>query len=170
MSLFTLVLAEIYIVIEGGEIMSFVTLLKVLMLILLGDFVNTSIVFLLVTLFKSENAFSTASTIIGTVIGFLTGIYLPIGNLPTAMQWVVKLFPVSHATSLFRSVMMEESIKTGFAGIPAEYLTEFKEMMGVYYKFGDYKVSNTVSIIILVVTGIIFYLLAVLSMSRKTDK
>ncbi|MEG0693711.1 MAG: ABC transporter permease, partial [Oscillospiraceae bacterium] len=104
MSLITTVLAEIYVVVNGGELMDLTTLVKVLGLILLATITNSAMVLFVVSFFKSSNAFATASTIIGTLIGFLTGIYLPIGNLPETVQWVVKCFPVSHAAALFRQV------------------------------------------------------------------
>jgi multidrug/hemolysin transport system permease protein len=96
-----LIVAEVYILANGGELMDPGTVFKVLGLILLSTFTNTSIVLFITSFFKSNNAFATASTIIGTLIGFLTGIYLPIGQLPDVVQWVVKVFPVSHSAVLF---------------------------------------------------------------------
>jgi multidrug/hemolysin transport system permease protein len=69
----------------------------------------------IVSWFKSINAFSTASSIVGTLIGFITGIYIPIGSVPEAVQMVIKIFPPSHAAVLFRSVMMEQAEKITFA-------------------------------------------------------
>ncbi|MEA5026700.1 hypothetical protein SDC9_154060 [bioreactor metagenome] len=86
MSLITLVLAEVYIVANGGNILSMSASIKVIGMIILGTFTNCAIVLFIVSFFNSVNAFSTASTIIGTLIGFVTGIYLPIGNLPSAVQ------------------------------------------------------------------------------------
>lgn len=97
MSIAALLLSEIYIISNGGELLGGIVLLKVFTLILLATFTNTSIVLFLVSFFRSANAFTTASTVIGTMIGFLTGIYLPIGQLPGGVQWAIKLFPVSHA-------------------------------------------------------------------------
>lgn len=167
MSLVTLILAEIYIVANGGELMSVFVLLKVVGLILLTTFTNTSIVLFITSFFKSMNAFSTASSIIGTLIGFLTGIYLPIGQLPEPVQWVVKLFPVSHAGALFRQIMLAEPMSVSFAGTPDSAVDEFKQLMGVTYKFGETEVSPLLSIGILVATAIIFYGLSVFNLSRK---
>ncbi len=119
MSFITLILAEIYVLLNGGELMTFSTLCKVAVLILLSAFTNTSVVYFLVSFFKSSSAFATASTIIGTLIGFLTGIYLPVGQLPTAVQWVVKVFPASHSAALFRQVMMADPLAKTFVGVPA---------------------------------------------------
>ena len=167
MSLITLVLVEIYIIGNGGTLISFSTFIKVLGILILSTFANTSIMLFVVLFFNSNNAFSTASTIIGTIIGFLTGIYLPIGQLPKSMQWVVKLFPPSHSAVLFRQVMMEEPMAVSFAGAPEAVVTEFKEVMGVIYKMGDYEVSELTSILIVAGVGVIFFFLSLLKLSQK---
>lgn len=168
MSLVALVLCEVYVVLNGGQLVSALTLVKIIALILLSTFTNTSIVLFLVSFFKSANAFATASTIIGTLIGFLTGIYLPIGQLPDTMQWVVKVFPVSHAAALFRQVMMADPISKTFAGVPEEALETFRQTMGVTFKFGDTVVTPLTSILILVITAAVFYGLSILRLSKKT--
>lgn len=167
MSLITLVLAELYIISGGGKLMDVPTLLKVLGLIILGTLCNTSMVLFMVSFFKSNNAFATASTILGTLIGFLTGIYIPIGSLPEGVQWVVKCFPVSHGAVLFRQVMMEAPMAESFAGAPVSAINEFKETMGVIFKFGDTTISPLTSIIILLATAVVFYGLSIISLSRK---
>ncbi len=167
MSLITLVLAELYILAGGGELMSLSALLKVLGLIVLGTLCNSSIVLFLVSFFKSNNAFATASTIIGTLIGFLTGIYLPIGQLPESVQLVVKCFPVSHGAVLFRQVMMEAPIAASFNGAPVQTVSEFENMLGVTLKFGDATVTPITSVVVLLATAAVFYTLALFSISRK---
>jgi multidrug/hemolysin transport system permease protein len=167
MSLVTFVLTEVYIIANGGELISATAFLKVLGLILLAVFANTSLVLFIVSFFKNINAFATASTIIGTLIGFLTGIYLPIGQLPEAVQWVVKLFPVSHAAVLFRQVMLAEPISVSFADHPEGAADGFKQMMGVVFKFGDATVEPIISIGILILTSVVFYSLSIWNISRK---
>lgn len=167
LSIVSLVLAEVYIVANGGELMSLGVFLKVLGLILLATFTNTSLVLFIVSFFNSTNAFATASSIIGTMIGFLTGIYLPVGQLPEAVQWVVKVFPVSHAASLFRQVIMEEPLGATFENASAETVAGFKEAMGVTLKFGDSEVTPALSIGILMLTAVVFYGLSVINISRK---
>ncbi|MDF2999951.1 MAG: transporter permease protein [Bacillota bacterium] len=168
MSVVTVFVSEFYLVISGGVWIMPSVLIKVLLLVLLTTMANTAIVCFIVSFFKSHSAFSTASTIIGTLIGFLTGIYLPIGALPESVQTVIKLFPVSHAASLFRQVLMEDAMKSAFAEIPANYLNEFKEHMGVVFCFGSATVSPWISVFVLIVTAAIFYGLALLNMSKRS--
>lgn len=167
MSVVALILVEIYIVASGGKLLSAVAFGKVFGLILVCTLVNTAIVFFVVSFFKSNNAFATASTVIGTLIGFMTGIYLPVGALPDAVQFVIKIFPVSHAVAIFRQVIMDVPLSEAFAGAPAESLIEFEKMMGVTYYFGDYEVTTWMSILVLIVTSVVCFGLAVLNMTRK---
>ncbi|KMT22382.1 ABC transporter permease [Clostridium cylindrosporum] len=167
MTFITLIIAEAYIYINDGELLSLVNTLKVIGLIIISVLSSSAMVFFMVSFFQSQNAFATASTVVGTLIGFLTGIYIPIGTLPEAVQFVVKVFPVSHSGALIRQVMMEDALVTSFAGAPSSYIDKFNLDMGVIYKFGDTTVSFTTSIIILIVTAVVFYILAILNMSRK---
>lgn len=167
MSFLAFLLVQLYIVISGGEWLDFISLLQSMGLIFFTCFVNTSLVFFVVSFFKSQNAFATASTVIGTLIGFVTGIYLPVGTLPEAVQLVVKIFPVSHAAALFRQVLMKNQMEKAFEHAPSAYLEEFQDTMGVTFRFGDYTVTPVVSILILLFTAVLFYALATFNLSRK---
>jgi multidrug/hemolysin transport system permease protein len=167
MSILALVIAEIYILVNGGSLLGAASLLKLLGVMLISVFASSSMVFFFVTFFKSINSYSTASTILGTLIGFLTGIYIPIGQFPSAAQTVIKIFPVSHAAALYRQIMMEAPMSEAFSNAPAQALTDFKEIMGVVFFFGDKQLSPLMNIIVLVLTGVVFLILSVVSISVK---
>ena len=167
MSLITLIIAEIYLFSTGATLLGPVKILKVLLVIIVCTISNSAMLLFLVSFFKSEKAYSTASTIIGTLIGFLTGIYLPIGMLPDAVQFIVKIFPPSHGVVLFRQIMMDEPLDVSFAGIPKQYLLDFQEEMGVFFHFGDTVLSQGASLFILIGTAVVFFLLSVAMISRK---
>ncbi len=167
MTLITFVLAELYIVGGGGAFLPFGSLIKMLLLLLLSALCNTAMVSFLISFFKSNNAFGTASSIIGTLIGFLTGIYIPIGMLPEGIQFVIKIFPVSHAALLLRQVMMEAPMQTVFAGAPAEMVEGFQQEMGVLFKMGDTYMTGLTSILILVGSALVFYALSIWRYSKR---
>lgn len=170
MSVITLILAELYIVSGGGELLDAGAMLKTLGMIVFSTIANTSMVLLIVSFFKSANAYATACTVIGTLIGFLTGIYMPIGNLPEGVQWVVKCFPPSHSALLFRRIMMEAPVSQSFSGAPAEVTDGFMHQMGVVFDFGGTDASPWVSVAVLAVSAAVFYALSVYVMSRKKDR
>ena len=167
MCVVALALCQLYLLSGGGTLFTGMQLLKIFGLILLSTFSNTALVLFFVSFFQSNNAFSIASTIIGTVIGFLTGIYIPIGQLPEGVQTVIKLFPPSHSALLLRQVIMDDAIKTSFAGAPAGTADSLKQMLGVTFQVGDKMVTPIMSIAMLVVAGFVFLGLSMLVLSRK---
>jgi multidrug/hemolysin transport system permease protein len=167
MSIVTLIIAEIYILADGGKLIGLLPLAELFGVMLLSVFASSSMVFFIVSFFKTNSAFGTASTIIGTLIGFLTGIYIPIGSLPSAVQTVIKIFPISHAGVLFRQIMMKAPMSAVFSNAPAQAVTSFKQAMGVVFYIGNTELSPLINILVLVATGILFYTLAVIRMSIK---
>ncbi len=167
MSLLTLVLAELYILSNGGALLSFSAFVQVLGLIVLSVVSSSSFVFFIVSFFRSNTAFGIFSTILGTFIGFLTGIYIPIGNLPAAVQTAIKLFPTSHAAVLFRQVMTQAPLEATFALAPAEAIAAFQEAMGIHFSYGGSTATAGLHISVLLLTAVIFFGLAVLNLSRK---
>ena len=167
MSVVTLIISQIYLVYSGVDVLNFKELTEVFLIILMTSLSNSAMILFIVSLFSSEKAFSTASTIVGTLIGFITGIYLPISMLPDSVQIIVKLFPTSHGISILRQIFMKKQMDISFADVPTNYINEFKESMGVVYYINDKLVSNTTIVIILIASTIIFFFLAVLILYKK---
>ena len=167
MSVVTLIISQIYLVYSGVDVLNFKELTEVFLIILMTSLSNSAMILFIVSLFSSEKAFSTASTIVGTLIGFITGIYLPISMLPDSVQIIVKLFPTSHGISILRQIFMKKQMDISFADVSTNYINEFKESMGVVYYINDKLVSNTASVFILIASTIIFFSLAVLVLYRK---
>lgn len=167
MSVVALVLSEAYILLNGGELLGLAGMLKVLGVILLSALSSTAMMGFIVSFFKSRNGFTAISTIVGTLVGFIAGIYLPVGQLPGAVQTVVKAFPVSHAAALLRRIIMQSPTGTVFDGAPAGAVSGFNEMMGVSFRLGDLTVTPLMSMLFLAASAILFYSLAVLNMARK---
>lgn len=167
MTVIALIAAEIYIVVNGGSFISGKYLIYLLLFMLLANFMNTSIVLFMLSLFKSMNAYSAAGIVVGSLIGFLTGIYVPIGSFSGAIQWIIKCFPISQSAAVYRQLMMHTPMEATFDGAPAELVTELKEHLGVYFTYGDYALSMEGSILIIAITGIVFFLLSWFVLGKK---
>jgi multidrug/hemolysin transport system permease protein len=167
LTLLTYILAEIYILLYGGELLPVKAVLKVLGLIVFTTISSSIMMFYLVSWFKSVNAYAAASTVTGTLIGFLTGIYIPIGNLPNAVQTAIKLFPPSHAAVLLRRIMMEQAEKVTFAGAPAEMLEKFRLEIGLAFKVGDSILSPYLSLLYLLLFMVVFFALTLVRITKK---
>ena len=167
MTIAALALAEIYIVASGGRLLSAVPLIKVICILLISALANSSFIFFIVSFFRTTNAFAIASTIIGSLLGFIAGIYIPIGVLPATVQTFIKIFPISHVGSVLRQIMMEAPMSKAFAGAPVQAVNNFKSMMGVVFYAGEKQISLLVSISIIAGAGILFYILDIIRISIK---
>lgn len=170
MSIFTLIFGEIYMSMIGGAVLDMDILLKLFGVIVLSAFASSAIASFIISFLKTNSAYSAASMIVGTLIGFLVGAYIPIGNLPENVQWLVKYFPCAHSAVLYRQLLMESSIKENFANQPTAVLKETKEILGVVFVYNGHTASAWMSVVALLITGVVFYLLAVLVLIRKENE
>lgn len=65
---------------------------------------------------------------------------------------------------------MKAAIKENFANQPATVLKKIKEILGIVFVYDGRIAPAWVSIVVLLLTGIVFYLLAVLVMTRKQNE
>lgn len=167
LSIVTFVLAEGYILMNGGVLLTLQSALSVLGVILLSVLASSAMMFFVITFVHSTRSFAGLSTILGTLIGFITGIYLPIGELPASIQTVVKVFPISHAAVLLRGLFMEQALESSFAGAPAAVRAEFEKDIGAVFTWGSFTMEAWLHVLALVLTIVVFYGLSVLRVSRK---
>ena len=167
MCLAIFIIAIIYLTANGMPALSFISLVKIFGVILLATLSSSSIVLFITSLLKTNGAYGSVSALLGTLIGFLTGMYFPVGMVQESVQWMIKLFPPSHACVLLRQLMLKDQMAVVFAGVPSEYQSSFEESMGVVFTFGDYTTTTGFHVGVLVVTTLVFSILAIVNISRK---
>ncbi len=170
MTLFTLAISEVYIVFKGGSLLDIVSLTEIIGVIILTVLASSAMIFFVVSLFRRSDTFHTAGSIIAPLMGFLTGIYIPIGSLPPIAQMVVKVFPISHGTVLMRQIMMKDAMSKAFVSTPANTVLEIKQELGVNFQYGNVSDSVWLHILVLLGTVIVFYGLATLIKVNKKNK
>lgn len=156
----------------NGHIISVQSFIKLVFTALLTGACANSLIFLVSTVAKTEEAFGSLCTVVATVIGFMMGVYIPIGNFPEAVQWVVRLFPISHAASMFRQILADDALHAIFANstASAEELLEFRLFFGVAFQFGDYISTFWFSAMVMAVTTIVLYAIALVVASKSKYK
>lgn len=167
MCLITLMASFLYLLIFENITITVNQIIPMIGIIFLSVLTSASMILFLVSFLHTSNAFAAASMVIGTLIGFLAGIYIPIGNFPDYIQTIIKIFPISHAAALFRQILMEDAMASAFTNAPANVVTTFQFDMGVRYDFNSEAISNIVSIGYLVLTTIIFFGLALLKIRKN---
>lgn len=152
----TLLLGEMCALLSGGQLLSLATLTKTMLYIMINVFSSTTMMFLIANLVHTTSAFTGLSTIIGTLVGFLAGIYLPLGMLPEKVQTVVKCLPMLHGASILREVITRDMLAVTFVNCPVELISEYKKAMGITLLFDERVISNGFKISFLLISGIVF--------------
>ena len=101
----TLIITEVYGVIKGLDPFTFGVHMQLIGMIMVNSFTYATVMYFLAVISKTESAWSGLGTVVGTLVGFLGGIYIPIGSLSEAIGNVMKCTPVIYGTARFRIVM-----------------------------------------------------------------
>lgn len=170
--LLTLCMTEGYCIMKGMEPFSFESHVQLLGMILLNSFVYAAFMYVLAMIAKTEGAWSGIGMVIGTLVGFLGGIYIPIGTLSETVGNLVKCTPVIYGTAMFRSVMTQEIVDKTFAGLQEEIIEEYCTVMGIHLECFGRKIGVTEEVLLLLLCGILFLVVSVilLKYSKKTDR
>lgn len=168
----TLIITEIYCIAQGMPPFSVMSHLRLLGYICANSFTYATLMYLVAALVKSGGAWGGLGTIIGTLVGFLGGIYFPLGQLSDGIQAMMKCTPVIYGTALFRKEMTAAALETTFAGIPAEVVTEFNRVMGSELTIGGHVLGIPEELAILLIIGAVFLAAgaAVVRFSKKSDR
>jgi len=165
MSIIIFIILIMYGALIGDQMMSALTILKVLAVLLFSVMLNAFMLFFMTTFIKTSQAFNAISTIMGTLIGFLMGIYVPIGSLPTSVQRIIQFFPQSHITMLFRQFFLEGISEDAFYSV--ELFEYFRESMGVVYVINDSQFTRLGSVLFLGVSALCFLILSIWRASKS---
>lgn len=166
LTIVSLIFAEIYILAYGGSLLSLIQFLEVFGVIVLSVTSNTFMLFFCFTFVKSSAVFATINAVVGTLIGFLAGIYMPIGIMPEAIGWIIKITPVSHSAVLLRQIMMNDILSAALGS--GEHLKIFKLDMGVQFEVGGTVLSPWLSILYIALAGVLFFILSAVKISKKS--
>lgn len=170
--LVTLVVSECILCTMGMTAFTFSEHLKILGMICVNSFTYSAIMYLFAVLVKSEGAWSGFGTVIGTLVGFFGGIYLPIGQLSDGLANVMTCTPVIYGTAMFRSVMTRSITNTAFADAPDVMTEEFRKAMGIDLEAFGSIVSPAVCVAIVIGFGLFFTIMGATAVSilKRRDR
>ena len=155
----------LYIYLNGGTILSAVNILKCMFYILLNVCIFSAMMYVIALFVQSDNAWGGLATVVGSLVGFVGAIYLPVGSLPEKIAAVLKYEPILHGTALMRKTCCEEILAQTFAGTPEELVTSYREHMGIDIVMGGSIIKGRMEIAILlgfgaVVLGVMFLVIS----------
>ena len=166
MSIITFVISVAYLAATGCPLYTSGILMS-LVLLVPSALSGSIIIYAITSFFKSTGAFSGFFTIVSVLIGFLAGIYMPMGVMPGAMQTIGSLVPASHMASLFRQNLGGASLDEIFNGADPSMVTDFRTEMGYDLSIGGFDFTPELSILYVVAVTAVFFAIAVLNVKRR---
>ena len=122
---------------------------QILGIMVLGSLLGASLALLILHFFKSIESSEALSTIVGTVSGFLVGVYMPLGTLPNIAQIVVKITPAAYVAAAYRQTLINQ-----------DYLGKSEKVyLGIGLKL---KELTTVNQELLIISGVLVISLGIL--------
>ncbi len=146
--------------------------LQLVGMIAANSFTYAAFMYTAAVLIKSEGAWSGLGTVVGTLTGFLGGIYLPIGQLSEGVGNFMKCTPIIYGTAMFRDVMTKPVMDTLFEKIPEETVNAYREIMGIDLFVFDREVTAGMDLALLLIFGAVLLMIGVCAVTygKRTDR
>lgn len=155
MSGVVLVLSVLYLGLFDGVWLGADRIARIALLMVLCCFAFTALSAFGVTFVRTSGAFTALATIVGTVLGFLAGAYIPNGSLPDAVSDVINALPFAQGGMLLRQQFAHDTVVT-LAGGSGDALDSVRTFYGLDLAIGDATVAPWVAVGVLVAVAVGF--------------
>ncbi|KAB1440562.1 ABC transporter permease [Candidatus Galacturonibacter soehngenii] len=166
----TLAISQAYLFLTDSTVFTVQQVVQLLVLIIVNVFVYSSLLFLIAIFVHSVSAWSTLGSLIGTLVGFVGAIYLPMGMLPESVQNVLKCLPILHGISLTRQISTQIALENTFLGLPEEVSKEYQRYMGITVEVKDRIISSGSQFVFLIVCSVLALIVASILLKRREIK
>ena len=166
MSAIALVLSVAYLGMTGCPL-SVAGVLTTVVLMIPSALSGSIIMYAITSRLRSTGAFSGLFVTMSVLIGFLAGIYMPMGTMPEGMQIVGMLVPASHMASLFRQSLAGEALNDVFSGAPSEMVESFRTDMGFDISLMGFELDPFTSMVFVLAVTALFFIIAVMGIRRR---
>lgn len=159
--------AQIYLIMQGASVPTPEALIQTVGRYLLIAFSFAALSSLVITFIKSNAAFTSLSVIVGTGIGFMAGIYVPLGIMSTSVANVLNALPFAQSAVLLREPFVAVPLERVGEGQPAQVVEQLTETYGLQAVIDGHVLSSSTIAIVLAAIGIVALTLATVQISRK---
>src|SRR5690554_2004494 len=176
-SLLMLIAAFVIVGLTTGIYLNVLSFVYSALFVILISFVSTAIMVLVTSVIKSVNAFGAVAGVLGTLVGFASGIYMPLFILPDFMGKVASLLPFTHMNIALKRIVLPQAfdlLDVNKFESPEHYqavLSEFKSAYG-YNELGvlGFDVPMVVIMIGCIALSIVCLAIATRLMRRRLSK
>lgn len=166
MTFVIVIVGQIYLLTQGDAIMTPGEAAKTLGYVVLSSLAFAALSSFVVTFLRSSGAFAAMSTVVGTVIGFLAGAYIPVGTLPDGIVNGINTLPFAQSAMLIREPMTAQSLEA-LAGSEGPAVDAVKTFYGISASVGDVEITPGFAVGVLVAVFVLFAALGARQLARR---
>jgi len=138
-------------------------------MIVLSNIISSNIIFIIAMFLHNITSFSTFETLYGVIIGFFTGVYIPIGYYPTIIKNIFFFFPLTQTTSILRQINTNEITTSILTHYPVKTHSTLYETFGIHLTFCDRVITLHGQFLFLIAFLLILQILTVVLIQYKKN-
>lgn len=166
MTLFVLVVSLLYLFLVDGLVLTAAQLALTVGYLALSCAAYAALSAFVVSFVRTTGAFSALSTIVGTVLGFLCGAYIPVGSLPEGVANVINALPFAQSSMIVRQQFTDTALND-LAGDQAQAADGLRDAYGISASVGDWDVTVGYVVAVLAAMAVVFTTLAALRIRSR---
>ncbi|MUV37909.1 Nodulation protein J [Lentibacillus sp. JNUCC-1] len=139
-----------------GVSLTFMMVLKLIPTMFLVAFTISSIGLLIASTLKTSQGFQMVIQILLFPMLFLSGAFFPLNGMPGWMDFIVKINPLTYSVDMFKKIVLQ----------PETMSAPLREAMGLDLSIFGHVISFAEEVLVLLVIGAVFVVLATLKFSR----
>ena len=145
-----------WLALSGGWFLSALEVLGLVGLLLLSVLSSSTLLVFVVGFLRTEGAFTGLNVVLGTVIGFLIGAYMPLSMFPKGVQYVTLFVPGSYSAALFRNLFLNGALENISQNVSAAFADSLAEQYTLQLDAFGTSLSVTAMALILAGTVLLF--------------
>ena len=160
---------ELFFVFVYQDVSSFSTIMFSVFIILFSSIISSLLMLIVALMIHSFTSFSTFETLYGVVIGFFTGVYIPIGYYPEIIRNIFFYFPLCQTTSLLRNIQTNTITNIILENYPKDQHSVLYDTFGVHLSFyhQTFTINEQLWMIFIVIVLLHLVLLFLLQIKRR---
>ncbi|MDD3049298.1 MAG: ABC transporter permease [Bacilli bacterium] len=134
----------------------------ILIILFISSLIASHLLFLAAFFISSITSFSNIANLFGVLIGFCTGVYIPISYYPAIIRNATFLFPLSQTTSIIRQFSTQDTLSSLTKAYPNEVKDTLSSVFGIRLEWRNMMISQSQQLLILFLSFLILFILTIL--------
>ena len=145
-----------WLALSGSWFLTALEVLGLVGLLFLSVLSSSTLLVFVVGFLRTEGAFTGLNVILGTVIGFLIGAYMPLSMFPKGVQYVTLFVPGSYSAALFRNLFLNGALENISQNVSAPFAESLAEQYSLRLDAFGTSLSPAAMAVILAGTVLLF--------------